>query len=239
VVRPRPPEDPIHYDPSAVFATGSIGEADLAALHGRLDAARGETLDDVARFAAGRTRPGEVLDPAFIDLPDRLLAAYHSARPSSELFAILRDHSLLGRPAREAADDHADAATKAAAFQRGIALALESGPAGVGSRLFTARSLYLTGELRPEVTLDYLSGLIVGEEVRGALAARRGESLPPLALIGDPGLCVKYHQALTACGVADARLLGDSAAAGIQQIALAAGLFPAGACDRPAASGGG
>lgn len=158
---------------------------------------------------------------------------------TGELFAILRDHSLLGRPAREAADDHADAATKAAAFQRGIALALESGPAGVGSRLFTARSLYLTGELRPEVTLDYLSGLIVGEEVLGALAARRGESFPPLALIGDPGLCAKYHQALTACGVADARLLGDSAAAGIQQIALAAGLFPAGACDRPAASGGG
>ena len=100
VVRPKPPEDPIQYDPSAVFATGSIGETDLTALGGRLDAARRETLDDVARFAAGGARSGEVLDPAFIDLPDRLLAAYHSVRPSSELFAILG----TARRLREAVD---------------------------------------------------------------------------------------------------------------------------------------
>jgi glucose-6-phosphate isomerase len=100
VVRPKPPEDPIQYDPSAVFATGSIGETDLTVLGGRLDAARRETLDDVARFAAGGARSGEVLDPAFIDLPDRLLAAYHSVRPSSELFAILG----TARRLREAVD---------------------------------------------------------------------------------------------------------------------------------------
>ena len=100
VVRPQPPEDPIHYDPAAVFATGGVTPAALAALSGRLDAARAESLADLDRWRAGGTWPGEVLDPAFIDLPDRLLAAYKADRTSSELFAILQ----TARRIREAVD---------------------------------------------------------------------------------------------------------------------------------------
>jgi glucose-6-phosphate isomerase len=100
VVRPKPPEDPIHYHPAAVFATGGLSATDLAALDARLDKARIETLADLDRFAAGGARAGEALDPAFIDLPDRLLAAYHADRPTSELFAILG----TARRLREAVD---------------------------------------------------------------------------------------------------------------------------------------
>ena len=100
VVRPKPPADPLRYDPSAVFATGGFSAADLAALSPRLDAARAETLADVARFAAGGACPGAAVDSAFIDLPSRLLAAYHAARPTSELFAIL----TTARRLREAVD---------------------------------------------------------------------------------------------------------------------------------------
>jgi glucose-6-phosphate isomerase len=100
VVRPQPATDPIHYDPSAVLATGGISRSDLEALAGRLDAARAETLADVDRWRSGGTRPGEVLDPAFIDLPDRLLADYQTSRTTSELFAILQ----TARRIREAVD---------------------------------------------------------------------------------------------------------------------------------------
>ena len=100
VVRPQPATDPIHYDPSAVLATGGISQADLDALAGRLDAARTEALADVDRWRSGGTRPGEVLDPAFIDLPDRLLADYQTSRTTSELFAILQ----TARRIREAVD---------------------------------------------------------------------------------------------------------------------------------------
>ena len=100
VVRPQPATDPIHYDPSAVLATGGISQADLDALAGRLDAARTETLADVDRWRSGGTRPGEVLDPAFIDLPDRLLADYQTSRTTSELFAILQ----AARRVRDAVD---------------------------------------------------------------------------------------------------------------------------------------
>ena len=90
VIRPQPPADPIEYDPAAAVAAGVVSQAGLEALAARLDAAREETLADLDRWRGGGTRPGEVLDPAFIDLPDRLLADYARDRTASELFAILR-----------------------------------------------------------------------------------------------------------------------------------------------------
>ncbi|MFM9010223.1 MAG: glucose-6-phosphate isomerase [Planctomycetota bacterium] len=100
VIRPKPPEDPIPYDPAAVFAAGPVSRAKLDALAGRLDAARAETLADLDRWRSGGAGAGESLDPAFIDLPDRLLADYAANRPESELFAILR----TARRVREAVD---------------------------------------------------------------------------------------------------------------------------------------
>jgi glucose-6-phosphate isomerase len=100
VVRPKPPEDPLECDAAGVFATGRIGERDLAALHGRLDAARATAIAAAARLAACTAPAAGATDTAFIDRPDRLLSAYHSARPSSELFAIL----AIARRLREAVD---------------------------------------------------------------------------------------------------------------------------------------
>jgi len=100
IVRPKPPEDPIHYDPSAVFTTGGVAKSSLEQLSARLDRARQESLEDLDRWRDGGTRPGEPLDPAFIDLPDRLLSDYGTRRPESELFAIL----TAARRIREAVD---------------------------------------------------------------------------------------------------------------------------------------
>jgi len=89
VVRPIPPTDPIGYDCTAAVSSGAISIQRLAAISGKLEQARRETLEDLDRWRAGGRRPEGVLDPAFIDLPDRLLADYGSTRPTSELFAIL------------------------------------------------------------------------------------------------------------------------------------------------------
>jgi len=146
---------------------------------------------------------------------------------TGELFAILRDHSLLGNPARESAAERCDADASTAAFARGLAVARESGAEGIAGRLFTARSLFLTGELAPAAVLDYLSGLLVGEEIRSSLAGRRGEPLPPVVLVGDESLCERYRWAVAAFGLADVRVFGDSAAAGLWEVAVAAGLVSA------------
>ena len=89
VIRPQPPEDPIAYDATGVFATGGVSREAVAALARPLAAARAESLADLDRWRSGGSLPAEPLDPAFIDLPDRLLADYAAARPTSELSAIL------------------------------------------------------------------------------------------------------------------------------------------------------
>jgi len=150
---------------------------------------------------------------------------------TGELFALLRDHSLLGvpargRPARSLAADAITADGPVAAgeaFDRGLATARASGAAGLSGRLFSVRSLFLTGSLPAADTLEYLSGLLVGEEIRSGLADR-GAGPGSVCLVGDAGLCRRYARGLAAFGIGDVALLGDTAPAGLWQIARAAGL---------------
>lgn len=97
VIRPKPPEDPLRYDPAAAFATGAVSRAAVAGLEGRLEAVRREVLGDVDRGPAVGSAGSDV---AFLTLPDRLLADYGTTRPQSELFAILRE----ARRVRDAVD---------------------------------------------------------------------------------------------------------------------------------------
>ncbi len=134
---------------------------------------------------------------------------------TGELFSVLREHSLLGKPASEVDPNAITADAKATAFSRGLATARESGCQGVAGRLFSARSLFLTGALHPAATLDYLSGLLVGEEIRSAVAADRGRPMPAIVLIGDAALCGRYRDAFESFGMMGIRVFGDSAAAGL------------------------
>ncbi|MBT7729406.1 MAG: glucose-6-phosphate isomerase, partial [Planctomycetaceae bacterium] len=97
--RSKPSIDPISYDASAVLATGGIQQSDLDALDSPLAEARKTSLEDLERWRAG-SAGAEPLDPAFIDLPERLLADYGTSRPKSELFSILQ----TARRLREAVD---------------------------------------------------------------------------------------------------------------------------------------
>ena len=144
---------------------------------------------------------------------------------TGELFAVLRDHSLLGVPAREAGESADDGDTQAAAFRHGLATARDAGAAGVAGRLFTARSLVLTGELPAAVSLDYLSGLLIGEEIRGAFAGLGGRPRMPVALVGTAGLCQRYREGLDVFGAGTVTTVGDTAIAGLWTIARAAGLL--------------
>jgi len=97
VIRPKPPEDPLRYDPAAAGANGTISREAVAALANRLEAVRSEVLGDAdGGRAADRLAPAV----AFLGLPDRLLADYGTTRPQSELFAILRE----ARRVRETVD---------------------------------------------------------------------------------------------------------------------------------------
>lgn len=128
---------------------------------------------------------------------------------TGELFALLRQHSVLNR--LMPADGSSPASP--AAFLKGVDAARE--PGGLGHQLFAVRTLGLFKQLGAEQLPDYLSGLLIGHE----LASELKGSQPRVALIGDPALCARYAQALTYLGQPAPLLLDNTAPAGLWALA--------------------
>jgi 2-dehydro-3-deoxygalactonokinase len=140
---------------------------------------------------------------------------------TGELFAVLSQHSILGRTQRPSE------AFQAAAFDRGVQVALSvDGQAGLLSNLFSARTLGLTGELAPEEQPDYLSGLMIGHELMG-LRTRQPVQQRDIVLVGATQLCTRYQRALQLCGFPRVTLAQEATERGLWQLAMAAGLLPA------------
>ena len=66
--------------------------------------------------------------------------------------------------------------------------------------LFGARTKVLFGDLDLKDVSGYLSGLLIGAEVAGAVSVL-GDSLPNISLIGSEHLCSLYRMALQVCGM--------------------------------------
>lgn len=140
---------------------------------------------------------------------------------TGELFAVLARHSILGRPALDAARDlpSPNATVSWESFDRGVRMTRDTHSRGVSCLLFSARTLVLAGRLAPSDSLDYLSGLLIGEELRSDLARRTVGEKTPLALIGEKTLCERYQRALALFGIADAPIIAGASAAGLWRIA--------------------
>ena len=119
---------------------------------------------------------------------------------TGEVYALLRRHSILGRtlPPEDGPLDEA-------AFVRGVVDAREAGSLLHGA--FGARTLALFARL-PDATLpSYLSGLVIGEELRTHRLENSGAA--PV-LVGAEALTRRYQLAFTAYGL-HAPALGDEA----------------------------
>ncbi|HMA08595.1 MAG TPA: 2-dehydro-3-deoxygalactonokinase [Ramlibacter sp.] len=120
---------------------------------------------------------------------------------TGEFYGLLRQHSILGRtmPPDEGELD-------AAAFERGVAYAQHSGT--LLHAAFSARTLALFDRLPASELPSYLSGLVIGEELRvQRLAAQAG----PVVVVGADTLTRRYELGLRILGVA-ARNAGSQAA---------------------------
>lgn len=150
---------------------------------------------------------------------------------TGELYAAIRHHTILGAGlgAEDPPTDHE-------AFLRGVVAARDSGAAGALSRLFSARALVLAGRLAQLAVPDYLSGLLIGEELRAALAAGRIDHATPLQLIGNAPLCRRYAAAASCFELGMALPPSGAAALGLWQIARSAGLTTA-ALPQPRVNG--
>jgi len=110
---------------------------------------------------------------------------------TGELYALLRQHSILARtlPPADSAD-HNDAA-----FEQGVAYSLRGG--GLLHTAFSARTLSLFKRIATDALPSYLSGLVIGEELK----CQRLESGDSVVVVGAEALAKKYAQALRQLGV--------------------------------------
>ena len=138
---------------------------------------------------------------------------------TGELYAVLIDHSMLGRIA-----GHEPGRFSHEAFSRGVARGLGEGE--LGHDLFGARTLALTGALASDDVADWLSGLLIGREIRGARAwaLRAGIDPSVVRIIGSSELVARYTAALGDAGALAQCADHDAAARGLWRIAARAGI---------------
>ncbi len=130
--------------------------------------------------------------------------------PTGELFALLATHSILVRDVRDGAAPSAEINT--AIFARGLAKVGQSAPVSLLHRLFECRSRRLSGDLSAGDAESFLSGLLVGDDVRGAADLLLDDAEGDICIIGAPDLARLYSQAVTACGRRAEVLEGGTAA---------------------------
>ena len=139
---------------------------------------------------------------------------------TGELYALLRTQSVLGRLMVDGPSDDA-AFAGFAAFAAGVDAAREGAGLGLAHQLFAVRTLGLTERWPGSSLADYLSGLLIGDEVRAGIAAHGA----PRVLIGEAALCARYATALRRFGVSAPLTLNNTAPTGLWTIAKAMGLL--------------
>jgi len=117
---------------------------------------------------------------------------------TGEFYSLLSRHSILARTLQ------ADAPLDEAAFLRGVACA--GNGEGLLHNAFGARTLALFQRMPAPALASYLSGVLIGEELR----TQPLQGIRDVVLIGVPELTARYALALRTVGI-DARTLGAEA----------------------------
>lgn len=177
------------------------------------DVMRGEETQILGALAATGLRDATLVLPGthskWARVRDAHIEGFHTAM-TGEIYALLREHSILARtlpPAGQAApaDDEA--------FDLGVTLALEG--EGLLHTAFSVRTLALFRQLPAQRLPDYLSGLVIGEEIRHQAPAASEAVL----LVGATALTRRYQRALAQAGMTARSLDAGVTWTGLWQLA--------------------
>lgn len=127
---------------------------------------------------------------------------------TGEFYALLRQQSLLARTLPE----H-DTAPDAGAFEQGVAHALRG--QGLLHTAFSTRTLSLFNRMATDALPSYLSGLVIGEELKSQ-TLQRGDAV---VVMGAEALTARYEQALAQLGVSVQRVGAGATWRGLRAIA--------------------
>ena len=197
----------------------------MAGEDGVPDVIRGEETQVIGAHIRGRAASGLVVVPGTHSkwiLAEGGRITWFATFMTGEVFAILCEHSILGRLMQDERPDQA-------AFRRGLDHGRSDDPrsAGLLHKLFSTRTLGLFDKVPGEALRSYLSGLLIGAEIAEAsraVAARLGHVPSGLTVIGGAILAQAYGTALRHAGFTVADEGEDAMIGGLVAIAEAAGL---------------
>ena len=126
-----------------------------------------------------------------------------STHMTGEVFAALKGHTILGRMMR-------DGPVVLESFDAGLRRSAD--PGGLLHHVFGVRAEALAGRLDDGASASYLSGILIGHEIRAALDGG------VVHLVGSSELTALYARAIAACGGMAERHDADAAAYGLGRI---------------------
>lgn len=130
-----------------------------------------------------------------------------STHMTGEAYGALRGHTTLTRMMRDGPADGAP-------FDAGVRRSGQ--PGGLLHHLFGVRALVQAGRMSESEAPAYLSGILIGHEVRAGLAVAPGDVIQ---VIGGPDITALYAKAIAACGGYAERHDGEAAARGMALVA--------------------
>jgi len=162
--------------------------------HGVPDVMRGEEVQVVGAADLLNLDDGLFVLPGthskWVELRGRRIVDF-ATYMTGETYAVLRRHSILGRTM-----PGEDGALDGTAFLKGVLNAVRG--ESLLRSAFSARTFALFSRIPPEGLPSYLSGVVIGEELR---AQRLENRQVHLVLVGSPALTHRYQLALRALGV--------------------------------------
>ncbi|WP_219219762.1 2-dehydro-3-deoxygalactonokinase [Variovorax boronicumulans] len=174
------------------------------------DVMRGEEVQIFGAIALTGLRDGLFVLPGthnkWVRVAEGRVAGFRTFM-TGEFYALLGTHSILARTLDTTAP------LDEAAFLQGV---MQSGNnEGLLHNAFGARTLALFGRMSAGDLASYLSGLLIGEELRTQSLRAAGE----VVLIGSPALTQRYALALHASGVTSRTLGAEATWAGLHAVA--------------------
>lgn len=134
---------------------------------------------------------------------------------TGEVFEALRSHTILGTLM-------IDGPFNEPGFRQGVAAGLEAG-SNLLNTLFHVRSMPLFKKIDADMVADYLSGILIGAEIRGSTSDSVLDGT--ITIVGRDDLAERYDIALQVSGQESQRAPDDSVARGHFAIANCAGLL--------------
>ena len=185
------------------------------------DVMRGEEIQIFGALASQRIHHAQFVLPGthskWAHVVDGKITAFKTFM-TGEFYALLSQHSILAKTCLP------DAPLKKEVFIEGVMQSQK--PGGLLHHAFSARSLALFEKLNPAQSSSYISGLLIGEEIKSAKDERteKLENQAPLFILGNGQLTQRYGFAMEALGLSATALADEVTWTGLW--ALAQHLFP-------------